>query len=52
VDKLLRGLLDGLADAGFFETDGRVTDVTMKKRYAYNGAPGVTVTVRETDGLS
>lgn len=52
VDKLLRALLDGLADAGYFETDGRVTDVTMKKRYAYGGDPGVTVTVRETDGLS
>jgi Holliday junction resolvase RusA-like endonuclease len=53
LSKLIRAAEDALTDAGFFPTDGRITDFgPTKKRYAYDRAPGVTVTVAETDGLS
>lgn len=52
VDKLGRAILDSLADAGVLAEDSRVTDLILRKRYAYDGEPGVTITVAETDGLS
>lgn len=53
LSKLIRAVEDALTDAGFFPTDGRITDFgPTKKRYAYDRPAGVTITVAETDGLS
>lgn len=52
VDKLGRAILDSLTDAGVLAEDSRVTDLILRKRYAYDRPAGVTITVSETDGLS
>jgi Holliday junction resolvase RusA-like endonuclease len=51
LSKLLRGIEDGLSGM-FYVDDAQITDCHVKKRRAYDGAPGVTITVSETDGLS
>lgn len=51
-DKLLRAIGDALGTAGFYVDDAQITDVTMRKRRAYWGGPGVTITVRSASGLS
>lgn len=52
LDKCARAVLDSLVDAGVLAEDSRVTDLILRKRYAYDGPLGVTITVREVDGLS
>lgn len=47
IDKLARSSLDGLADAHVLSEDGRVVDLTVRKRYCENGRPpGATIRVR------
>lgn len=45
LDKLARAALDGLADAVVFAEDGRVVDLTVRKRYADGRPPGATIRV-------
>jgi Holliday junction resolvase RusA-like endonuclease len=39
IDKLARSTLDALADARVFVEDGRVVDLTLRKRYCEPGQP-------------
>ena len=45
LDKLLRGVLDGLTDAGVWEDDGQVVKITAWKCYADTREPGCDITV-------
>lgn len=51
LSKLLRGIEDGLSGL-YYVDDAQITDASIKKRRAYDGVPGATITVAETDGLS
>jgi len=48
IDKLARSTLDGLKDAGLYEDDSRVVDLTLRKRYADHAVPGCAVKVSES----
>jgi crossover junction endodeoxyribonuclease RusA len=48
VDKLLRGLLDGLAEGGLISNDARVA-VTVAEKLEVSGWTGAAVTVWETE---
>lgn len=45
LDKLLRGVLDGLTDAGVWDDDGQVVKITAWKVYADTRDPGCEITV-------
>lgn len=47
IDKLTRAALDGLTDGGLLADDARVTELTVSKRYAIDGAVGMSVEVKE-----
>ena len=45
LDKLLRGVLDGLTDAGVWDDDGQVVKITAWKAYADTREPGAFITI-------
>lgn len=48
LDKLVRSTLDALSDAGMWDDDCQVTDLSVFKRYCHRDrAPGATITIRE-----
>lgn len=51
VDKLVRGVLDGITDSGLWNDDAQVTDLTTRKRYADEANPPGAVIILDTGGL-
>ncbi len=45
IDKLQRSTFDALSDAGVWQDDSRVVDVTAIKRYAVDRVPGAVITI-------
>ena len=45
LDKLLRGVLDGLTDAGVWDDDGQVVKITAWKVYADTREPGAFIKI-------
>jgi Holliday junction resolvase RusA-like endonuclease len=48
-DNFLKGVMDGITQAGLWTDDARVTDLSIGKRYADQRIPGVEVEVQELD---
>lgn len=46
LDKLVRGVLDALTDAGVWDDDGLIVNLTARKRYVSQGEDGVSIRVK------
>ena len=49
IDKLTRAVLDSVTKAGVWRDDSDVVDLTVRKTYADNHAPGVLITITPFD---